>query len=209
MATKDMLGVAVRKLVTLPAATLGLVCDLLEKFADPEWVEAAKRFLRKENPWEGQSATSAATSVPSILLPTILEFATITFDYGMTVEALVKACGCDYSNPYVTSANYPTTSTGKKELIPKVVYFDRYVTNEEIDSWLDENNLRDGDNHELLHFGSKNPKEQLKRPIVQRGSVSPDGLVSYLLRSDSRRSLICCPRGGEGFPSYGFLVFNK
>lgn len=46
-----MLGVAVRKLVTLPGPVLGTVCDLLEKMADPEWVEATKRFLRKENPW--------------------------------------------------------------------------------------------------------------------------------------------------------------
>ena len=49
--SKDMLGIAVRKLVTLPGRVLGIVCDLLEKFADPEWVEAAKRFLRKEDPW--------------------------------------------------------------------------------------------------------------------------------------------------------------
>lgn len=49
--SKDMLGIAVRKLVTLPAHVLGIVCDLLDKFSDPEWVEAAKKFLRKENPW--------------------------------------------------------------------------------------------------------------------------------------------------------------
>lgn len=49
--SKDMLGVAVRKLVTLPGHVLGIVCDLLEKLVDPEWVEATKRFLRKEEPW--------------------------------------------------------------------------------------------------------------------------------------------------------------
>lgn len=46
-----MLGVVVRKLVTLQAEVLGVVCDLLEKLADPEWVSATKRFLRKEDPW--------------------------------------------------------------------------------------------------------------------------------------------------------------
>jgi len=51
MSQKDMLGVAVRKLVTLSASVLGVVCDLLEKLADQEWVEATKKFLRKENPW--------------------------------------------------------------------------------------------------------------------------------------------------------------
>ena len=49
-----MLGVAVRKLVTLPAQVLGIVCDLLEKLSDPEWLEASKKFLRKENPWPKQ-----------------------------------------------------------------------------------------------------------------------------------------------------------
>lgn len=49
--SKDMLGIAVRKLVTLPPQTLGIVCDHLGKLADPEWVEATKKFLRKENPW--------------------------------------------------------------------------------------------------------------------------------------------------------------
>lgn len=54
--SKDMLGIAVRKLVTLPSSTLGLVCDLLEKLSDPDWETPAKRFLRKENPWEAVTA---------------------------------------------------------------------------------------------------------------------------------------------------------
>lgn len=54
--SKDMLGIAVRKLVTLPGEVLGIVCDLLEKLSDPEWVKALKRFLRKENPWANAAA---------------------------------------------------------------------------------------------------------------------------------------------------------
>lgn len=49
--SKDMLGIAVRKLVTLPSQILGIVCDLLEKISDPEWVEELKKFLRKEPCW--------------------------------------------------------------------------------------------------------------------------------------------------------------
>ena len=49
--SKNMPGVAVRKIVTLPSNTLGLVRDLLEKLSDPEWVGATKKFLRKENSW--------------------------------------------------------------------------------------------------------------------------------------------------------------
>jgi len=51
MSQKDMLGTAVRKLVTLPASELGVVCDFLEKMADSDWVEATKRFIRKEEVW--------------------------------------------------------------------------------------------------------------------------------------------------------------
>lgn len=48
----DILGMTVRKLETLPVETLGAVYDLLEKLSDPEWVEATKWFLRKQDPWE-------------------------------------------------------------------------------------------------------------------------------------------------------------
>jgi len=49
--SKDMLGIAVRKLVTLPSPMLGIVCDHLDKLADPVWVNATKKFLRKEEAW--------------------------------------------------------------------------------------------------------------------------------------------------------------
>lgn len=49
--SKDMLGVCVRKLVRLPADEYGIVYDFLEKLSDPEWIKAAKEFLRKENSW--------------------------------------------------------------------------------------------------------------------------------------------------------------
>jgi len=68
---KDMLGTAVRKLVTLPAATLGIVCDLLEKLADQEWVAALKQFLRKENPWV---ATGLLEDAGTITIPAVPAF---------------------------------------------------------------------------------------------------------------------------------------
>lgn len=51
MSQQDMLGLVVRKLVNMPLEVLGIVCDFLDKLSNPEWVEATKRFLRKENPW--------------------------------------------------------------------------------------------------------------------------------------------------------------
>lgn len=63
---KDMLGVAVRKLVTLPNAELGVVCDLLEKMADPEWGKATKLFLRKEDPWPSSGGVIDCDAQPYI-----------------------------------------------------------------------------------------------------------------------------------------------
>lgn len=73
--SKDMLGTVVRKLVTLPAASLGIVCDLLEKLADQEWTEALKRFLRKENPWdEAAKVVSSLELVTTVVTPAIATF---------------------------------------------------------------------------------------------------------------------------------------
>lgn len=65
---KDMLGTATRKLVTLPDHVLGIVCDLLEKLADQDWVDALKKFLRKENPWvtTGLLEDAGTITIPAI-----------------------------------------------------------------------------------------------------------------------------------------------
>ena len=56
---RDMLGI-MEKLVALPRRHYGTAYDFLEKLVDPEWDGAAKRFLRKENPWpEIQKVTSS------------------------------------------------------------------------------------------------------------------------------------------------------
>jgi len=79
--SKDMLGRAVRKLVTLPAEVLGIVCDLLQKLDDPEWVEATKRFLRKENPWVevALAVDSLLKKVTEVVVPAVADFSTAVF----------------------------------------------------------------------------------------------------------------------------------
>ncbi len=72
--SKDMLGVAVRTLVTLPTQALGVVCDLLQKMSDPDWEEATKHFLRKENPW-GEKAVGSFPIWKTIRLGTGLKSA--------------------------------------------------------------------------------------------------------------------------------------
>jgi len=65
--SKDMLGTIVRKLVTLPAEVLGIVFDFLEKLADPEWVTASKKFLRKEEAWLKDEELSATIKFNKLL----------------------------------------------------------------------------------------------------------------------------------------------
>ncbi len=85
---KDMLGIAVRKLVTLPTTTLGIVYDLLEKLADPVWVNALKKFLRKENPWpEVQKTVSGLLElVATVTVPAMPAFDVATHFRVMTEE---------------------------------------------------------------------------------------------------------------------------
>lgn len=57
--SQGMLGVSVHD-------ARGVVADLLEKLGAPkgeEWLIAAKRFLRKENPWDGKTAFSTWKTV--------------------------------------------------------------------------------------------------------------------------------------------------
>lgn len=73
--SQGMLGVSVHD-------ARGVVSDLLEKLGGPngeEWLTALKRFLRKENPWDGKSA------------PTSLVWRTITLGTFKDVKSLKKA----------------------------------------------------------------------------------------------------------------------
>lgn len=85
--SKDMLGSAVRKLVTLPASVLGIVCDLLEKMSNPEWIEATKRFLRKQNPWP-EAKVEIQKEVASILLKFVTTIALPAVDRFSVAEKI-------------------------------------------------------------------------------------------------------------------------
>ncbi len=92
MADKDMLGTVVRKLVDLPAATLGLVYDLLEKLTNPEWVEATKRFLHEENPWPNDSVATVSASLLADRKP-VFSLCLGTFGSKKKMTAEVKKRG--------------------------------------------------------------------------------------------------------------------
>ena len=102
---KDMLGVAVRQLVTLPAEVLGSVCDLLGKLADSEWVEAFKRFLRKQEPWPQAAKEALLKLVTTVRLPGYGTFrAKDHFKVGKTGKVAIGGLGDNFQRVFLTGA---------------------------------------------------------------------------------------------------------
>ncbi len=90
--SKDKLGTIVRKLVTLPMATHGVVIDLLARLDDPDWVAATKRFIRMENPWPIAVSDVPAPPPPfwerisdTVILVNLSAIPQLPFD-GATIE---------------------------------------------------------------------------------------------------------------------------
>lgn len=86
--SEGMLGKAVKELVALPEPMLGTAYDLLLKLGDPEWDAAAKRFLRKENPWPDQvlAATAALLEpVTTVTIPALSAF-NVAAHFAVTPE---------------------------------------------------------------------------------------------------------------------------
>lgn len=106
--------------------------------------------------------------------PTILEIP-ITVDYDTSLELLYGDfldLGID-----INSENFPTSSSGVKNLTAKIVNFDEHLDQKRAIDRLNAMELRPGDNHELLalgkHFPVKKGSDSYK--IIQLQS-SWDGL---------------------------------
>lgn len=126
----------------------------------------------------------------STLTQTVLK---IEFDYGQSVEPMVKVGKYDHANRDITARSFP--SQGKGTVQREIVLFhpDCYVGSEEVLAEMDKMGLRAGTLAELLALGSQHPDEQRQSPIVALGSVwrGPDGFryVPYLWGSGSSRGL--------------------
>ncbi len=142
------------------------------------------------------------------LEPTLTQF-TYMADLDADVETLKKAGNYTYADSYVSTQNFPITKRGKQEVTATLVHFNKDMDSEAVIAWLDANGLRAGDNQELLNFGIKHPEEQRKYPIVQLGSVSSAGYVSYLNGRDGNRSLDCHGFRNGWHARCRFLAFPK
>jgi len=177
--SKDILGVAVRKLVTLPGPMLGTVCDLLEKLSDPEWGDAAKRFLRKENPWP--TGAGSESSYP------------VTVDYDLSLAAMIRKGAYDYVNPDITAEHFPVEGEGRVDVDVPIIGYDRPMTSDEVLADFAQRGLRAATLPHGLAVGEKYPDLQREGPVVLFGSGwhSRYGhrLVPYLWGDDRGRSL--------------------
>lgn len=164
MSKKDMLGIAVRKLVTLNSSVLGVVCDLLEKIQDPEWEIALKRFLRKEHPW---------------VIPVCDTFKVkVVVDYNLSLAEMISAGKYDWVNKNITQENFPIEGKGKVEKEITLFHFNKLMTSEQVIAEMEKAGYRPAKIEEFLALGAQYPKLQKKFHIIGLGSlwINPGGV---------------------------------
>jgi len=108
----------------------------------------------------------------------------ISVDYERSVEDGRKAGRYYWSNPDITSRNFPTKRNGKAEVAVELIHFNRIVSTDEALCELDRIGYRPAELHELLAFGEKYPEVQREFPVVALGSV-------WRIRHSVRRSFPC------------------
>lgn len=201
---KNMLGAAAQDY----AAPIQDFRQKLKGSDGKEWLEAFKRFLRKENPWPVPTAAPApATSVPS----TATEFS-LPVNYDRSIEEARKEGKYDWENSDITSKNFPTTRKGTADIVLHIRHFDREITSEKAIEEMDKLGLRPAETHELLALGAAHPDLQRQFPIIALGSVWQDRgdyCVPYLNRVDSERDLGLSWFGSGWDASYRFAAVPK
>lgn len=92
-------------------------------------------------------------------------------NYDFPVGDAVKLGNYNWVNSDITSKNFPTTRTGKAEVVVKLIHFNRYISTNKALRELDRMGYRPAELHELIAFGAKYPDVQREFPIVALGSV--------------------------------------
>ncbi|OQA52701.1 MAG: hypothetical protein BWY43_00369 [candidate division WS2 bacterium ADurb.Bin280] len=92
---KNMLGIALKRLAGLPPSSLGTVCDFLDKMTNEEWIDATKRFLRKEDPWAKSDPTQHLERIATVTVPVLETFrATAHFLPGQAIHPVSLTFDC-------------------------------------------------------------------------------------------------------------------
>jgi len=137
----------------------------------------------------------------------------LSVDYDLSVENAVKLGQYNWTNGDITGKNFPTTRTGKVEVVVELIRFNCAISTKDAQRELDQRGYRPAELHELLAFGEKYPEVQHEFPVVALGSVwqsrSGDRLVPYLRRHGSRRHLYLYWVGYDWDEIYRFAAVRK
>jgi hypothetical protein len=94
----------------------------------------------------------------------------VVVDYGRTIEDLLQAGQFGWVNSEMTSRHFPSTGSGKRQVMVVLTELPRYVTIDRIIQTQRQRQLRPATIRELLAFAQDYPDAQLDYPIVCLGS---------------------------------------
>jgi hypothetical protein len=137
-------------------------------------------------------------------------FFTVTVDYDRRLERIIEDGRYDWTNPHISSKNFPIEGKGKIDLKIELAHFSRVMESDEVLQELNSQALRPATLPELLAFGASHPDQQRRFPIVALASIWRDGrgrrLVAYLTSIDSERNLYLIPLAGGWHTNYHFAA---
>ena len=171
--SSDMLGKIVSELVRLPSEVLGVVYDFVVKLKDPEWVEAAKKFLRKEEVWPAiQRCASKVYGTFQLML-----------EGKATATELVQRGQYNWHNDWITDERFPLQPHEPMSRTIELIKFDHNPTAEEVLAEFVRHGLERPTTEDAFYFGIQHSEEQRKRPIVflHEPVLVPDGSSRVLV----------------------------
>ena len=134
----------------------------------------------------------------------------LKINYSKSVKELIKAGNYSYTNSDITSDSFPSKEKGTVNLEAILFEPKDYSRSEGILKEMETHGLKPATLKELLEFGIKYPKEQLKHYVAALGSVwrRPDGgrYVPVLNGDGSERHLDLVWFGGSWAQDYRFLA---
>ena len=92
-------------------------------------------------------------------------------NYNQTIESLVKSGKYNWSHIDISSELFSTKRKGISNITIELIKFSSRKSTKQVLRELNKNGLRPADVKEILTFGATYPKEQIKYPIVARGSM--------------------------------------
>lgn len=117
----------------------------------------------------------------------------VVIDYGKSVEEMVVYGNYNWSNPNITSKNFPLSGTGNVSVSLELVHPNKPASTREVSDYLEANGLRAATIEEMLAFGMAYPEIQREFPVIALGfswvASGGDRDVPYLGRGRSDREL--------------------